>query len=123
MLSTAQVNQWHDRGWTTIQIDVDEAADAAKELLPDSEEDTEFGSPNRIGEFPTGISALDDMVARPEIVNSVKQLLHAFDIRLLQADVWENTKVLINVYIKTMVTIRCYSQMGVTRSGSCYSVL
>ena len=92
MLSTAQVNQWHERGWTTIQIDVDEAADAAKELLPDSKEDTEFGSPDRIGEFPTGISALDDMVARPEIVNSVKQLLHAFDIRLLQADVWGKYK-------------------------------
>lgn len=88
MLSDAQIKQWCTRGWTTIEIDVDAAADAAEQLLPDSDDDTEFGSPNRVGEFPTGIPALDDMVARPEILNSVQQLLQTSDVRLLQADVW-----------------------------------
>lgn len=88
MLTSTQIQQWRSRGWTTIQIDVDVSSQAAEELLPDSDQDTEFGSPDRIGEFPTGIPALDDMVARSEITESVKQLLDASDIRLLQADVW-----------------------------------
>lgn len=92
MLSTTQINQWHDRGWTTAQIDVDEAALAARTLLPESEEDTEFGSPKGVGEFPTGIPALDDIVARKDITNAVKQLLQTEDIRLLQADVWSKLR-------------------------------
>ena len=88
MLSTTQINQWRHRGWTTVQINVDEASRAAEKLLPRSDEDTEFGSPGNIGEFPTGIPALDDMVARKEIIQSVRQLLNTQDIRLLQSDIW-----------------------------------
>ena len=78
----------HARGWTTIEMDVDAAADAARATPSDSDDGTAVGSPNRVGEFPTGIPCLDDMVARPEILNSVQQLLQTSDVRLLQADVW-----------------------------------
>lgn len=88
MLTSAQLKEWRERGWTTSHMNVDVPSHAAEHLLPPSELDTEFGSPERVGEFPTGIPALDDMVSNSTILANVSALLGTDDLRLLQSDVW-----------------------------------
>lgn len=88
MLSDAQVREWHERGWTTARIDVTHVVADVRRLIPESDADTEFGSPSGVGEFPTGVPTIDDMVARADIVGAVRQLLDTDDVRLMQADVW-----------------------------------
>lgn len=88
MLSAHDISLWRTRGWVTASMDVTSAAAEARDLLPDTDEATEFGSPGAQGEFPTGRPALDDICARPELVHAVRGLLGAREVRLLQSDVW-----------------------------------
>jgi len=92
MLQFDQIKEWRERGWTTGYLDVDVPSASARDLLPPSDLDTEFGSPKGVGEFPTGASSLDDIVANDILVKNVQHLLGTTNIRLLQSDVWAKNK-------------------------------
>lgn len=99
MLSHDQISAWRNQGAFTMQLPADIINPSLEWLnsnltLDQVDPDLlDFGSPDRMFEFPTAIEVLDDLVLNEHLIVAVQQLLDSTDVRLLQADLWSKVGV------------------------------